>query len=95
MVDLATFANEVGHFRVWSFWGTLRIRYSGQTIRFTPQGEDVRVRGPAIRGRCVFKAALSRWIFQPDDGTGIILFDHGLSVIMEQGLRVTPAKERL
>lgn len=94
MADLTAFANEVGHFRVWSFWGTLWIRYGGQTLRFTPQGDAVRVRGGAVRGQCVFEAALSRWLFKPDNGAGVILFDRGLSMLMEHGLQVTPAKER-
>ena len=93
MEDLTAFARSVGYFRVWSFWGTLYIRYQRQTVRLTPQQDTVLVRSRALRGHCRFEPQLERWIFQPDGRSRLILFDQGLSLIVEEALGVRPSEE--
>jgi hypothetical protein len=93
MVDLATFARGVGHFRVWSLWGTLRVRFRGRTLRFRPRNDLVEVHSDTLSGRCRFEPQLSRWIFEPERGPGVILFDRGLSLLVAQALGVPAPPE--
>lgn len=93
MADLRAFARSVGHFRVWSWWGTLRIRHQSRTLTFTPRGDAVVVTGAGVEGCCRFEERLARWVFQPARGPSVLLFDRGLSVLVEQALGVRPSPE--